>query len=347
MRRIQEMSFILNYDSSSKRVVELSKEETQMIFTDSLEIKIIGSDACSNGAVRTVDLSSTRVETILDTAFGGCTSLSQISFPSTLRIIQYNAFYNTALTIINIPASVQTMNGYVWNQSPKIEAFIVDDSNPYFSSYNGFLFNKDKTTLYCAPRNIQYSTDIPFIDSLSIIDEYALTSTHLITFVATKSITEIRTRVFHSISPLVRVDLSLASIQSIPERLFNGCGGMTTLILPTNLQTMETNSISTMSALRFVYIFPYLKTIEQNCFTNCPSLLLIYYFGNTDFSTIQMFTGTTNKNNIRVYVTFIYPADLLGTIPVEIKKFGLLKTCRMHSISLNRVFPPFIICLLK
>ena len=200
---------------------------------------------------------------------------------------------------------------------------------------------------YCAPRNIQYSTDIPFIDSLSIIDEYALTSTHLITFVATKSITEIRTRVFHSISPLVRVDLSLASIQSIPERLFNGCGGMTTLILPTNLQTMETNSISTMSALRFVCIFPYLKTIEQNCFTNCPSLLLIYYFGNTDFSTIQMFTGTTNKNNIRVYVTFIYPADLLGTIPVEIKKFGLLKTCRMHSISLNRVFPPFIICLLK
>jgi len=84
-------------------------------------------------------------------SFWGCSGISSITNLSTsLTEIGSGAFYScgNALTI-TIPSSVTTL------RSMAFEAFngtlVVDGSNPNYSSWDGAIFNKDKTTLLFCP----------------------------------------------------------------------------------------------------------------------------------------------------------------------------------------------------
>ncbi len=85
-------------------------------------------------------------------AFSGCTSLERVVLPSTLQQIGERAFHNCALKEIFIPAQVRSISfDSSFLGCNKLERIIVDENNPYFSSIDGVLFNKDKTILLFYP----------------------------------------------------------------------------------------------------------------------------------------------------------------------------------------------------
>ena len=94
-------------------------------------------------------------------AFKYCTSLTSVTIPGSVAIIEYAAFENCSL--------LSTIN--------------VDSTNKYYCSVDGVLFNKDKTTLICYPAGkIAPSYKIP--DSVTSIRAgafaycYALTNVY-------------------------------------------------------------------------------------------------------------------------------------------------------------------------
>jgi hypothetical protein len=64
-----------------------------------------------------------------DNAFNGCTNLTSVTIPASVTSIGICSFLDCGLTSINVNAS-----------------------NPNYSSDNGILFNKDKTTLIIYPQ---------------------------------------------------------------------------------------------------------------------------------------------------------------------------------------------------
>jgi len=93
------------------------------------------------------------VISIEDNAFYGCTSLTSIIIPNSVSSIGENAFsYCTNLTSVNIPNNVSSIGNDAFGECTALTAINIAADNSTYSSQDGVLYNKAKTTL------IQYPT---------------------------------------------------------------------------------------------------------------------------------------------------------------------------------------------
>ena len=145
------------------------------------------------------------VTSIGGSAFLLCRKLTLITIPSSVVSISGDAFLWSGLSSIVIPASVKTI-GKGSFQGTIIE-IIVDVNNPYFSSVDGVLFNKDKTTiLQCT--NFQKG-------------HYSIPST----------VTSVASYAFQFNNGLTSIYVP-SSVNSIGERAFYGCCSISCITIP-------------------------------------------------------------------------------------------------------------------
>ena len=71
-----------------------------------------------------------------DEAFAGCSGLTSVTIPETVRTIGSNAFSETGLTSVNIPASVENIDFGAFSNCLNLASITVDADNPYFDSRN-------------------------------------------------------------------------------------------------------------------------------------------------------------------------------------------------------------------
>ena len=92
------------------------------------------------------------VTSIGSLAFAECRSLASIEFPNSVTNIGDYAFSNcNSLTHVKISGFVRSIGTLAFNHCDWLEEISVDYDNPYYSSENGILFDKNKTTLLCYP----------------------------------------------------------------------------------------------------------------------------------------------------------------------------------------------------
>lgn len=92
------------------------------------------------------------VITIGKSAFSECYKLSNLSIGNGVVTIGDYAFSQcSALTNVTIPASVTSVGKYVFDMCTSLTEITVDDSNLYYSSKNGILFDKAQTILLQYP----------------------------------------------------------------------------------------------------------------------------------------------------------------------------------------------------
>ena len=85
-------------------------------------------------------------------AFQNCTDLTEVTFGNSITTIENTAFYYcTSLKQVTIPKSVTNIGVNVFFYCTALTHINVDAANPAYSSENGVLFNKDKTTLLRYP----------------------------------------------------------------------------------------------------------------------------------------------------------------------------------------------------
>ena len=95
--------------------------------------------------------------TVVSLGYGNGISLHRgitgFILPNTLEIINYNAFYNTSITSIHLPASVNTFaTSALWNIPEGFNKITVDEENPYFEAHDGILYTKGMKRLIYVPR---------------------------------------------------------------------------------------------------------------------------------------------------------------------------------------------------
>ena len=95
-------------------------------------------------------------------AFTNCTKLTGVTIPNSVTEIGTNAFAGcTSLSSINIPASVSSIVGVPFSGCSALTAIMVDAANPFYSSEDGVLFNKQKTVLILCPGSKAGHYEIP------------------------------------------------------------------------------------------------------------------------------------------------------------------------------------------
>lgn len=92
------------------------------------------------------------VSRIASHGFDGCSSLTEVVFPSTLKSMGNAAFSGCGLTEVALPEGLESIEGDPFPYCRELEKVTVSEGNPaYAASEDGALYTKDMTKLICCP----------------------------------------------------------------------------------------------------------------------------------------------------------------------------------------------------
>ncbi len=144
------------------------------------------------------------------------------TIPNTVEKIGMCAFaHSQVLTSVTIPKSVTSIETLVFDLCKSLTAIDVDAANPNYSSEDGVLFNKDKTTLVSYPiGNPRTSYTIP--NTVTEIIEYAFESCETLSFVTIpESVTVINEGAFSYCYSLAEITNYATTPQSLGYWVFD------------------------------------------------------------------------------------------------------------------------------
>ena len=316
-------------------------------YIDGKKVVEIGSFAFANNfngeyIVTNVVIPNT-IERIKKSAFENCSYLESINFvnESTLKYIDDSAFYGcSGITEIDVPDSVEIIGDYSFAYcvnlsnifelpnnlkefgknvllSTNISNINISNENAYFSTMNATLYNKTKSNLI-----LSYTTGAFVVpDSVKVIFPYAFCNNVNITSIDLNNVEKIENYAFLNCSNLVNVyggnNVEKANVQAFTSTQWVENNSLITLgsvLLKYNLETVDEYEVPEnikyigeyafeTNELKNIYFKSNIEKISNYAFINCPNLLYIYIL-NDEQPVIYPNTFIQNTN-LRIYVPSI------------------------------------------
>lgn len=271
--------------------------------------------------------------TIGYSAFQGCTSLEKVDFPKSLTSISGYAFEKCKkIESVNIPDNVSTLNddtfsncsslknitigkgctsisAVAFRNSTALENITVSEDNTKYTSVDGVLYTKDKTTLLKFPGGRKDSFTIP--DSVTTIGTHAFENCNITGVTIGKNVKTIESYAFYNCPSLADVNFG-DSVTSISEYAFGLGKSLTSIEFPDSLESIGdyaftpyasgTGGYYVANSLEEIKFGSGLKTIGQYAFYKNEKLKSINFTGNNlnliNVGAFQNCTALTEVNLI-------------------------------------------------
>lgn len=188
------------------------------------------------------------VNSIESVAFANSVYLYSISIPNSVKTISRQAFMNCiGLSSITIPASVSSIGVSAFSIC-RMTNIYVDERNPFYSSSNGVLFNKNKTKI------IEYLDGLPN-------SSYSIPS----------SVTEIGDYAFYQCEKLIEINIP-NSVNIIGQNAFGWCENLSSINIPNSVTTIKQFAFELCRNLKALELPASITSIEDHTFSGCFSL---------------------------------------------------------------------------
>jgi hypothetical protein len=212
------------------------------------------------------------LKTIGNNAFYYCNYLTSITILDNVTTIGTSAFRRcTDLTSITIPNSVTSIGDYAFSDCVSLASITVADGNTMYTSENGVLFNKEKTTLIRYPRaKSETFYDIP--DSVTTIEASAFYGCNNLTSIAiSNTITAIEDSTFYGCSNLTGITIP-NSVTSIGVSAFAGCISLTGTTIPDSVMSIGDSAFQNCENITEILIPSGVTTVGSSVFFGCFKL---------------------------------------------------------------------------
>ena len=221
------------------------------------------------------------VTSIGDQAFYGCTGLTSIIIPDSVTSIGIDAFMDcSSLTSVTIPDSVTSIGIDAFSNCSSLTSITVDENNANYSSQDGILYNKNKTTIIQVPRGISRAITLP------------------------NTLTSIADDAFYKCSGLTSITIP-NSVTSIGDWTFYGCTGLTNITIPDSVTSIGNCAFCGCSSLTSITIPDSVTSIGSYAFYYCSGLTIIIFkrtsgwkvSQNSDMSSVNPITSGDLENS--------------------------------------------------
>ena len=242
------------------------------------------------------------VTSIGNAAFGHHRRLSSVTIPNSVTSIGDLAFAHArALTSVIIPKSVTTIGHFAFGACRALTSIDVDINNQYFSSENGVLFDKSKTTLIQYPPGKPNTVYIIPNSVTTIGNEAFFQSRNLISVVIPEGVTNIGNSAFSGCSGLTSIVIP-NSVVAIGNQAFFACSNLTSVIIGDGAISIGDRAFANCRNLTSVTIGKSVKTIGEQAFSSCRNLTSITCYALTPPTlSVAAFNGV-NKESVSLYV---------------------------------------------
>jgi len=210
--------------------------------------------------------------------------------PGTIAIHDSAFPYCPDIESIIIPDSVKTIGASAFKGCSGLKSIVVDENNPYFSTVDGVLFNKNKTELlYYIPTKTDTSYTIP------------------------NDITSIPPSAFANCTYLKNIIIP-NSVTSVGEYAFNNCSGLQDMVIPDSVTYLGSGAFNNCSGLKSIYIGKSVTSLNSYDFIGCESLTtIIVDEDNQYYSAANGVLFNKDKTELLYYATG--KTDISYTIP--------------------------------
>ena len=267
------------------------------------------------------------VTSIGSSAFNGCSGLTSVTIPNSVTSIGSGAFYDcSGLTSVTIPNSVTSIGEGAFNSCSRLTEILVSSNNDEFSSENGVLYNKDKTTLIKYPAGKKDTS-----------------------YTIPNSVTSIGSRAFDS--GLTKVNY-LGTVDKWVEIDFNGYDSNPTYYakdlyinneLITDVKITTADSIKKYAfyncqSIKSVEIGNSVTSIGEDAFYNCSGLTKVNYLGTVDkWVEIDFEDSWVNPTRYAkdLYINNELLTDVKITTADSIKKYAFYNCQSIKSVEIG------------
>ncbi|MBQ7257738.1 MAG: leucine-rich repeat protein [Abditibacteriota bacterium] len=238
------------------------------------------------------------------------------------------------LKTINISKNISEIDKESFDTCYNLEEINVDDDNPYYSSVEGVLYNKEKTILIRYPENKKDKTFI-VPDSVTEIADKAFFSCNLIEkIIISDKVTDIGRGAFWINSALKEINISPdninftsvdgvfynkdktvlitfppakeikefivpQSVNLIPDLAFDGCDYLESVTIPEGIQALFTGTFQQSHNLKEINLPNSLEMIYVATFMGCKSLEKIVIPKNVKLIGLAAFVDCSNLKMIK------------------------------------------------
>jgi hypothetical protein len=232
------------------------------------------------------------VTNIGDNAFFGCTNVAVVTMAGNVGRIGLHVFMGcTSLKSLTLPGSVTNIAndfsldppeapyaGTPFSDCTSLSAITVDSSNPFYSSLDGVLFNKDKTTLFAYPggktggytiqgtvTNVESRafqgcaglTGVAVVDSVTSIGSYAFSRCgHLTGVTLGKGATSLEEYTFLDCASLQSISIP-DSVTNIGDGVFAYCASLSSIVVGKNLTSIGGGAFALCTGLGAITVDPF------------------------------------------------------------------------------------------
>lgn len=263
--------------------------------------------------------------------FQGCRELSSLILPKKLGQISDHAFWGcNKISSVELPSSLMSIDATAFSSCEGLTSVKVDEANPYYSSEETVLYNKDKSRLYAAWGNIK---DYVVPSSVSSIENNAFYyNSSLTSLSASSNLISIGKEAFYDCVNLASIELPEVTI--IGTSAFAGCSKLTSFTFPKNLTTIGYAAFYGCSGLTTLSLPSNLTKIGMNAFRKCNGLTSIY----ANMTTPAEIDQCAFDENIKANATLYVPNGTYQTYAVANCWRDFLKIKEFDSTGVESVF---------